>query len=221
MAGRTVRQFNLRIGRGVDMLMIMKKGQEVPTCPWRGKAVNAGDLLLAAGRNNALAHFEKVLEEVARVGHAVTLPPFWTPLLCQGTSRDCHLQFRRFRDNAGNATLPFGPLPGTPTQLPARQRHQPRRARGNLRPGQTKRSPIVLPSSLQAAWDHEPDPGCGQSSGGTPQLAGPSDLSRPPFPEKPHTSEPGSARNSSRLFRSSGLFRPREVARLAEPFAYA
>lgn len=67
MAGKTLRQLNLRARYGVNVLMI-KKGQGATYLPLADEVVNEGDVLVVAGRNDALARFEKVLEEAARAG---------------------------------------------------------------------------------------------------------------------------------------------------------
>lgn len=68
MSGRTLRQLNLRARYGVNVLMI-KKGQEATYLPLADEVVNEGDVLVVAGRNEALTRFERVLEEAARTGH--------------------------------------------------------------------------------------------------------------------------------------------------------
>ena len=68
MAGKTLRQLNLRARYGVNVLMI-KQGDEAKYLPLADEVVNEGDVLVVAGRNEAVARFERVLEDAARVGH--------------------------------------------------------------------------------------------------------------------------------------------------------
>ncbi|HHY93500.1 MAG TPA: TrkA family potassium uptake protein [Firmicutes bacterium] len=68
MANKTLRQLNLRARYGVNVLMV-KKGQEAHYLPLADEVVTEGDVLVVAGRNDALSKFERVLEDAARAGH--------------------------------------------------------------------------------------------------------------------------------------------------------
>lgn len=68
IAGRTLRQLNLRARFGVNVLMI-KKSAEAKYLPLADEVVEEGDVLVVGGRNEDLAKFERVLEEAVRSRH--------------------------------------------------------------------------------------------------------------------------------------------------------